>query len=117
MKDNNVIVAPIISRGKKFLFVGCAPRTLSICLNSDGIGTSKGGIELAGGGGVIRDYIGSFIRAFSTIFSGLLSLPIKAKIFEAALGLEIAKNLGFTKLVLLMDNQACIGAFQNTDHL
>lgn len=83
-----------------------------ICLNSNG--ASKGDTGLAGGGGIFRDFRGSFIRAYSTNFGTCLAY--KAEIFATTLGLEIAYNLDVTKLVLQMDNQACIEVFQNADY-
>lgn len=77
-------------------------------------GASKGDVGYAGGGGVLRDCRGSFIRAFSTIF-GCCS-AYRAEITSATIGLEMAKAMGISKLELQMDNKACVEVIQISSH-
>lgn len=67
------------------------PRSLSIH------GASKGVLGMAGGGGNIREYRGTFIRAFSANFDN--SSTYKA---------NISQEMGMSKLELQMDNKACV---------
>lgn len=89
-----------------------APPAPWFTLNTDG--ASKGLASLASGGGFIRDYRGSFIRGFSAN-SGSCS-AYNAEIAAAAIGPEMPRELGLSKLQLQMDNKACLEVLQNANH-
>lgn len=83
-----------------------------ITLNTDG--ASQGEAKLAGGGGILRDCRGSFIHEFPANFGSCSAY--KAELATTAIGLELAKDLGITKLVLQMDNKACLEVLQDAHH-
>lgn len=88
-----------------------APPTDWLSLNTDG--ASKGTPGPAGGGGIIRNSSGIFLQAFSANF-GVCS-AYKAEIMAAMLGLNMAKEMGIPKLVLQMDNEACIQVLKSEE--
>ena len=88
-----------------------APPGPWIILNTDG--ASKNPHQLAGGGGLLRDSRGMFIRGFSASFGSCSAY--KAELMAVTIGLEMAKALGITKLEVQMDNKACIEAIQNAN--
>lgn len=69
-----------------------------VTLNTDG--ASKGTTGLAGGGGLLQGSRGSFIRGFSANFGSCSAY--RAELTAATIGLEMAKELGITKLELQM---------------
>ncbi|KNA19524.1 hypothetical protein SOVF_059630 [Spinacia oleracea] len=97
---------------REILISWCNPPNGWIALNTDG--ASKGSPGPAGGGGALRDQTGCFIKGFAANF-GLCS-SYKAELLAASIGLEMAKNMGIEKLVLQMDNQACLEALQNDEY-
>ncbi|KAL2928004.1 hypothetical protein RDABS01_001753 [Bienertia sinuspersici] len=68
---------------------------------------------LAGGGGIIRNSMGGYIVAFAANY-GVCS-AYKAELKAAYQGLQLAKELGLCKIMLQMDNQACIQAMRGDD--
>lgn len=86
-----------------------APPSPWLILNTDG--ASKSPSQSAGGGGIIRDSRGMFIRGFSASFGSCSAY--KAEVMAAAIGLEMAKNISIPKLEFQMDNKACIEALQD----
>ncbi|KAL2932186.1 hypothetical protein RDABS01_037596, partial [Bienertia sinuspersici] len=81
-------------------------------LNSDG--AARGTPGIAGGGGIIRDNRGLFQRAFSANF-GVCS-AYKAELKAVAIGLDMAHGMAIKKLVIQMDNKACIEVLNNPDY-
>lgn len=73
-------------------------------LNSDG--AAKGSPGLAGGGGAIRDHSANF---------GICT-AYKAEIKAVAIGLDLAHDLGVTKLIVQMDNAACIQSLLSDEY-
>lgn len=80
-----------------------------VCLNT--YGASKGAPRLASGGGVLRDSRGMFIHGFSTNF-GICSTD-RAELAAMEIGLKLAQSLGIRKLLIQMDNKACIEVLNN----
>ena len=64
----------------------CAPPSGWVKLNSDAV--SKGNLEMAGGGGLLRNENGEFIKAYT------------AEIWSAIHGLQMATDMGIQKIIL-----------------
>uniref|UniRef100_A0A803LJ19 RNase H type-1 domain-containing protein n=1 Tax=Chenopodium quinoa TaxID=63459 RepID=A0A803LJ19_CHEQI len=79
-----------------------------IALNIDD--AAKGSPGAARGGGVLRDCYGNFIKAFSANF-GVCS-AYRAELLALEIGLHMVATKGISKLVVQMDNKACIEALQ-----
>lgn len=73
-------------------------------LNVDG--AAKGALGATGGGAIIRNHNGQFISALSANFGHCTSF--KAEAAALVCGLELAKNMQIEKLVVQMDNLACV---------
>lgn len=89
-----------------------APPTDWFCLNTDG--ASKQAQNLAGGGGVVLDHCGIFRKAFAANLGSCTAY--KAELLVAMLGLEMARDMGIQKLVLQLDNKACVQALKNPEY-
>uniref|UniRef100_A0A803L309 RNase H type-1 domain-containing protein n=1 Tax=Chenopodium quinoa TaxID=63459 RepID=A0A803L309_CHEQI len=88
---------------------GYLPRGDWVALNTDGAAKASPGA--ARGGGVLRDCYENFIKAFLANFG-----VCYAELLALELGLHMAITKGISKLVVQMDNKACIEALQN-EHL
>ncbi|KMT18522.1 hypothetical protein BVRB_2g026610 [Beta vulgaris subsp. vulgaris] len=75
---------------------------------------AKGNLGMAGGGGVIRDSRGGFIKAIAANFG--VCNAYKAKILATEMELAMAVSLGIQKLVLQMDNQACLASMRSVEY-
>ena len=80
-------------------------------MNSDG--AAKGSPGNAGGGIIIRDYAGNIISAMMACFGACNAF--RAEIMALLRGLELARNLQIPKLVVQMDNLACVKLMQQND--
>ncbi|KAL2937362.1 hypothetical protein RDABS01_020811 [Bienertia sinuspersici] len=89
-----------------------APPSGWIALNSDG--AAKGAPGLAGGGGIIRDHWGRMVRAYSANFG--ICTAYKAELKAVAIGLELMHEMGFMKVIIQMDNAACIQSLLKEDY-
>lgn len=78
-------------------------------LNVDG--AAKGTPGPAGGGGIIRDHRGVFVSAFAASFGHCSAFMAEVKALSK--GLELAKSLHIKKLLVQMDNLACVQALLN----
>lgn len=67
---------------------------------------ARGTPGLAGGGGVFRDQSGGFKRAFAASL-GVCS-AFRAEMMALAKGLEMARQMGITRLFVQMDNENCV---------
>lgn len=93
---------------KKKKFVNCvSPPEGWYALNTDG--AAKGSPGSTGGGAVIRDHLGIFVSAISANFG--ICLAFKAEVLALHRGLHIALNLQIRKLMIQMDNLACVQIF------
>lgn len=81
-------------------------------MNTDG--STKGCPGLAGGGGVLRDCRGGFIKAFAANYG--VCTAYKAEMKVVLQGLKMARDLGVSKLIIQMDNLACIQVLKNEDY-
>lgn len=108
------IMAPNISRGlRREIFIRwIAPPMDWVALNTDG--AAKGSPGEAGGGGILRDNRGNFLRGFSANLGTCTAY--KAELLAAEKGLEMALEVGVQKLILQMDNKACIESLLNPDY-
>lgn len=97
------------SRKREVLISWTAPPLDWAALNTDG--AARGSPGPAGGGGVLRDCRGHFIRGFAANFGHCNAY--KAEVLALELGLRMAQQQGITKLIIQMDNKACIEALQN----
>lgn len=79
-------------------------------LNTDG--AAKGSPGPAGGGAIIRDQHGSFISAFLGNFVHCTSF--RAEVTTLVSGLDLACDLKIRKLVMQLDNLACVQALSST---
>ena len=86
-----------------------APPMDWIVLNTDG--AARGCPGLAGGGGLLRDSRGIFVKGFAAHF-GVCS-AYKAELLAVELGLHMARALNIHKLLIQMDNKACLEGLQN----
>lgn len=107
---NTLLTSP--NSRKEVLIRWLAPPTEWIMLNTNG--AAKGTPGQAGGGGVLRDCSGRFVRGFAARFG--VCNAFKAEIWAAEIGLAMAKEMNITKLVLQLDNQACVEALKNQDY-
>ena len=73
-------------------------------LNVDG--ASKGNPGLAGGGGVLRNHRGDWIKGFAANF-GMCS-SVKAEMLALLQGLRLARNLGIARLEVHMDSKVVV---------
>lgn len=80
-------------------------------LNTDG--AARGCPGPAGGGGLIRDHLGTLHYAFSANYGHCSAFRAELKAVE--MGLELAIRMGISKVMLQMDNQAAILALQGSD--
>ena len=78
-------------------------------LNTDG--AAKGSPGPAGGGAIIRDHCGGLISALSLNFGHCNSF--KAEVMALLKGLELAQELQVCKLIIQLDNLACVQIIQN----
>lgn len=78
-------------------------------LNSDG--GAKGVPGPAGGGVILRDHYGGFISALSLHFGHCNAF--KAEVMALTKGLELARELQIKKLLVQLDNLACVQLLQN----
>lgn len=62
----------------------------------------------------MRDSRGVFVRGFAASF-GICS-AYKAEVAAAEIGLIMAKEMGIQRLILQMDNKACIEVLNNDDY-
>lgn len=81
-------------------------------LNTDGV--AKGTPGIAGWGGVIRDWRGQFICAFTAIFG--ICTTYRAELMAVSIGLDMAHDLGIQKLEVQIDNEACAHVIKNLDY-
>ena len=81
-------------------------------INTDG--AAKGSPGPSGGGGVLRDNRGMFLRGFAANFG--MGSAFKAELLAAEIGLEMAVQLGIQKIILQMDNKACLEGLKNPDY-
>lgn len=110
--DNHAPTTGHINGRREVLIQWQAPPIDWATLNTDG--ASKGTPGPAGGGGVIRDCRGVFTRAFTANFA--VCTAFKAELWAAAIGLEMARNMGIKKLILQMDSAVCIEVIKNEAH-
>ncbi|XP_021740861.1 cation/H(+) antiporter 28-like [Chenopodium quinoa] len=90
MKDTSDIKGANSVVNKREIFVNWkAPPIGWLTLNIDG--AAKGFPGLVGGGGVIRDYEGRFVRGFTAKFGSCTTF--KAEVKAATLGLKMAVNM------------------------
>ncbi|KAL9228579.1 hypothetical protein vseg_004142 [Gypsophila vaccaria] len=78
-------------------------------LNTDG--ASRGNPGLAGCGGIIRNDAENFVSAFT--FSSGICTSMRAEMRALVVGLEHARSLGLTNLLVHMDNKACVDFFRH----
>ncbi|KAL2922892.1 hypothetical protein RDABS01_014383 [Bienertia sinuspersici] len=90
-----------------------APPMDRYALNTDGV--AKGSPGLVGGGGIIRDHSGRLVRGFIANFGVCSSYRDELKVVSH--GLELAKELGIPKLIVQMDNSACVQALLQDEFL
>ena len=83
-----------------------APPVNWVVLNTDG--AAKGVPGPAGGGGLFRDNRGFLVSAFIANFGHCTAF--KAEALALLQGLEMARELHIKKLVVQLDNQACVQA-------
>lgn len=99
------------TKRKKEVYVAWqAPPIGWYALNTDG--AAKGNPGPAGGGAIIRNQQGSFISAFVGNFGHCSSF--RAEITALVSGLDLAGDLQIRKLVIQLDNMACVQALCNT---
>ncbi|XP_074290582.1 uncharacterized protein LOC141617299 [Silene latifolia] len=99
------ILIPIPGTVQKERFIRWnAPPHGWLLLNTDG--ASKGNPGPAGGGGIIRDETGNFCEAFK--FSCGICSSMRAEMRALVIGLERARGIGVTKLLVHMDNATCV---------
>uniref|UniRef100_A0A803MTA4 RNase H type-1 domain-containing protein n=1 Tax=Chenopodium quinoa TaxID=63459 RepID=A0A803MTA4_CHEQI len=79
---------------KKVLIRWNAPPLDYFFLNTDG--AAKGSPGFAGGGGIIRDCCGNFIKCFTANFG--VCGAYRAELLAAEIGLQMALNMGISKL-------------------
>ena len=103
---------PLVRRRNEVFIRWIAPPETWVTLNTDG--AAKGQPGHAGGGGLLRDHRGVFLRGFAANI-GICS-AYKAELMAAVLGLEMAVEMNIHKLFLQMDNQACIEGIKNADY-
>lgn len=63
---------------------------------------------------MIRDHRGNFQRAFAANFGVCTSY--KSEILAAMLGLDMARSMNIRKLVLQMDNEACVQVIRGKEY-
>ncbi|KAL9241913.1 hypothetical protein vseg_015970 [Gypsophila vaccaria] len=78
-------------------------------LNTDG--TSRGNPGMAGCGGLIRNDSGNFVFAY--MFSCGIFTSMRAEMRALLVGLEHARSLCITKLLVHMDNSPCVDFFRS----
>lgn len=78
-------------------------------LNTDG--AAKGTPGPAGGAAIIRDHCGGLISALSLNFGHCHSF--KAEVMALLKGLELAHDLKISKLIIQLDNLACVQMIQH----
>ena len=81
-----------------------------IKLNVDG--ASKGNPGLAGGGGVLRSHRGDWIKGFAANFGVCSSM--KAELLALLQGLQLARNLGISRLEVHMDSKVVVDTLTGT---
>uniref|UniRef100_A0A803MBT6 RNase H type-1 domain-containing protein n=1 Tax=Chenopodium quinoa TaxID=63459 RepID=A0A803MBT6_CHEQI len=86
-----------------------APLTNWAALNTDG--AAKGAPGQVGRGGILRDATGTFIQGFSAKFGVCNSY--RAELLKLEIGLQMVVDQGIERLVIQLDNQACIEALKN----
>uniref|UniRef100_A0A803KXG3 RNase H type-1 domain-containing protein n=1 Tax=Chenopodium quinoa TaxID=63459 RepID=A0A803KXG3_CHEQI len=89
-----------------------APPVNWAALNTDG--AAKGAPGQAGGGGVLREATSRFVQGFSAKFGVCNSY--RAELLALETGLQMAIDQGIERLVVQMDNQACIEALSNAHY-
>uniref|UniRef100_A0A803M8R4 RNase H type-1 domain-containing protein n=1 Tax=Chenopodium quinoa TaxID=63459 RepID=A0A803M8R4_CHEQI len=67
---------------------------------------------MAGGGGLIRDEEGRFIAGFAANYG--ICTAYRAEFLALEQGLKLAKQRGIRKLIVQMDNKACVEAITNS---
>ncbi|KAL2898889.1 hypothetical protein RDABS01_023971 [Bienertia sinuspersici] len=100
---------PRVSRNKEIFIRWIAPPLDWIVLNSDG--AARGAPGHAGAGGLIRDSRGGFMVAYAANL-GICS-AYKAEMWVVARGLDLARERAINKLLVQMDNLACIQILEN----
>lgn len=78
-------------------------------LNSDG--AAKG--APAGGGAILRDHCGGFISPLSLNFGYYNTF--KVEVMALARGLELARELQISQLIMQLDNLACVQMIQHKE--
>lgn len=76
-----------------------APPHGAVKLNTDG--SSHGNPGMAGAGGLLRDHLGRFIAGFSANIG--ISTGVTAECRALELGLELAWNMGFRRILIEVD--------------
>ncbi|KAL2927300.1 hypothetical protein RDABS01_001729 [Bienertia sinuspersici] len=89
-----------------------APPSQWYALNTDG--ASKGTPGPAGGGGIIRDATGGFVCAFAANFD--ICSAYRAELMAISLGIDMAHSKGMNKLIIQVDNMACVQVLKNSEY-
>lgn len=74
-------------------------------------GAARGFPGAAGGGDIIRNSCGSFILAISANFG--VCTAFRAEVMALLKGLELARNMQITHLMIQLDNQSCMQAIRS----
>ncbi|GJS86227.1 LURP1-like domain-containing protein [Tanacetum coccineum] len=90
---------------RKEVFIGwITPPDGWVMLNTDG--ASRGNLGDAGGGGILRDDRGHFIRAFAENY-GICTVTI-SELLAFMRGITMARDMGIKKLFVKVDSQVVV---------
>ncbi|GJX33253.1 non-LTR retroelement reverse transcriptase [Tanacetum coccineum] len=96
---------PSIYNEKREVFVRWVASSLDwVLLNTDG--ASRGNLGEAGGGGILRDSRGCFIRAFAENY-GICTVT-RSEILALLHGIIMARDVGIRKLLIKVNSQVVV---------
>lgn len=93
-------------RRKEELITWTSPPLGWHVLNTDG--AARGSPSAAGGGAIIRNHCGTFLSAITLNFGSCHAL--RAEVLALLRGLELARNLHVSNLIVQLDSQTCVQA-------
>lgn len=79
-------------------------------MNTDG--AAKGALGPAGGGVIIRNYLGKFVSAFSANFDHCVAL--KVEVMAITKGIALAREPKIPKLEIQLDSLTCVQILSTT---